>query len=531
MAEFDLTQPGRRTSQRRITSNRDGVLPNRRNTETPNVAIRADMRAASRGDGGVDELRRVLDGFTGAVQNADRAYVAGSMDRRRSEAAQGAMDAQVGNELADASSGAYREAFYRERAQARFNEFAPTVTAQAQDLIAAGRSPEEIEVALLESVGAFRDDILETIPTALGRSETAERLSRLGGELETRLATGLRERTQTQFVETAQGNLQARIRRGEGIAFDSFVGNLGQGGIAPTAARRAGLEAVFVLALDRDAPRPELLEELLATTESDGVTPSLSPAEQMQVQDRLTQANAIRDQVERDRKEETVENLWAGWLPRLLDGEYVDAEISSAMRDETIDGPTGLQLLNTTAALRDAFEEGHVDRDAVLDLQVRMATDQARPSREQLSAWYREGLFGTGTAATRAYLGLLGDVNARARAERVAARASGAGGNGISSRQERSRNISTARGFLWNTIGVNAQTDRAMREFAIELDRRLTDRIQRGEDPLEAARALVDGAEPWLSGRRDLRTGPSQGTGRSAAVVRGPDGRLVFQRD
>lgn len=537
MAEIDLTQMGRRTAQRRITNNRDGVLPGRRITEAPNVAVRADMRAASRGDGGADELRRILDGFTSAAQNADRAYVAGSMDKRRAEAAQGSMDAQAGGEMAGGASGAYTEAFYRERAEARFNEFAPTIKAQAIELVNQGLGPDEVEATLMASIATFRDDTLDSIPTSLGRMETARRLSALGGELEAGLAEAIRTRTQTEFVSTAQTNLAARVRAGEPVNFEGFVGGLRAGGIAPADAKRAGMETIFALALDRDDPQPELLEELLDSTQADGRTPSLSFAEQMSVQDRITQANAIKAQVERERKEEQVETLWAGWVPRLLNGEYVDDDIRKAMTDGTIDGPTGLQLLNTTAALRDTVEEGRIDEDYVLDLQVRMALEEVNPTRAQVTAWYREGRFGTGNAATKAYIGLLGDVNARAQAARAAARAgAGGGGFGVSGTQERTRTIQLARNFLSGNFGITAQSDQATRELFVEADRHLTNRIQAGEDPFTAARAVWGVAQPYVTGERPVRTIGS-GSGRSspapaqARVVRGADGRLVMQGD
>jgi hypothetical protein len=538
MAEIDLTQAGRRTAQRRITNNRDGVLPGRRITEAPNVAIRGDLRAASRGDGGVDELRRILNDFTGATQNADRAYVEGSMDRRRAEAAQGSLDAQAGGEVASGASGAYTEAFYRERAEARFNEFAPTIKAQVADLVNQGLGPDEIEQALMGSIATFRDDVLDTIPTSLGRMETARRLSALGGELEAGLAEAIQTRTRTEFVTTAQTNLTARIRAGEEVNFEGFITGLREGGVSPADAKRAGMEAVFALALDRDDPQPELLEDLLASTQADGRTPSLSAAEQLQVQDRISQANAIRAQVERERKEEEVETLWAGWVPRLLNGEYVDEDIRARMADGTIDGPTGLQLLNTTASLRDTVEEGRVDEDYVLDLQVRMMTDEINPSRAQITAWYREGRFGTGNAATKAYIAVLGDVNARAQAARAAARGGGGGdgaGGGITSRQERTRNISTARSFLYSGLGINQDSSVAEREFAVRLDRHLTNAIQGGEDPTDAALRLLQGAEPWISGQRRLRPTTPGDRGRAATpppatarVVR-QNGRLVIQ--
>lgn len=83
--------------QDRPTERRSGVLPDRRNTNAPDRQFFADVRLGRRGDGGAEELRRVL-----GLANESLSDFSGYVDAKQQyqdtqDAAQGDLDAASGN--------------------------------------------------------------------------------------------------------------------------------------------------------------------------------------------------------------------------------------------------------------------------------------------------------------------------------------------------------------------------------------------------------------------------------------------------
>lgn len=487
----DLTQAGRRTAQRRITNNRDGVLPGRRNTEAPGVAVRADMRAAYRGDGGAADLRRVLDEFTGATAAAGRSYVEASAERYRQEAAEGSLDAETGDELDTALEGslAYQSAFYATRLQRRFTDFADATKVDVETALNRGDEPESIERLVLERIQTFRDAELAVLPRSAGSrawTESATRIRELGGELETFITGRIRERVQGEFVDDLQATIQSDLAAGREIAFEDRIARLREGGIEPADAKRAALDAILSVALDRDRPQPELLDELLESRREDG-TPSLSAAEQLQVQDRITQARALADQIEREAREDRRDELVAAWYPRALGGEIVDDEINAAVAAGDLSPQEGVQMLSMTEGLRDHAANGHADEDFILDVEERIARGSP-PSVSQVSAWLAQGRFGTGREARRAAVSLLGQASAASRARRGASGSS----TGLSQRQAQAQNVSNARSFLWGALDPGDYANRYQRSMRARAVIEFNRRVVGGEDPMTVAESLIE---------------------------------------
>ena len=540
----DLVQPGRRALQRRVTNNRDGILPGRRNTEAAPVAVRADMRTATRGDGGADELRRVLDGFVNAGARAYDAQTLGNQDLYRRQAAEGAIAAQADTEIDPerARQVAYSEAFYRVRAERRFNDFSNETKTAVEDALNQGADPEEVQALVLERVRAFSSDVMETIPTATAQRATAARLSAMGLELDTEITTRIRERTREEFDVTQAGVIADALTSWGDVAeppvatpaadaaagtdgtnpldvvvtapaqaapppFEEWIANYRAAGFSLTEAKTKVFQAVAAVALNRDDPRPELLERLLDSRQADGRTPSFSAAEQLQINDRLTQARSLEQQVERERREEERDDLVESLALRALDGELDFAPIEEAVRSGVFTPQEGVQFSNLMESLRDAKQGGYVDTAFILDLTQRSVMGNP-PSNAQVLQWHREGRFGTGLEAQRAMIQFLAD-NTSAR------RAGGGGGSGgddegeggsgdpwMTATQVRNRTVTTARNLLWRGLGVDENSDQGMAEFAVEMDRAFNRRVRAGQDPLTVARALLDAAQPWTSGQR-----------------------------
>jgi len=405
--------PTRRITARQVTSNRDGVLPNRRITELPNVAVRADMRTASRGDPS-DELRRVLGmipqgvATVGEIQNNNIAEAAPG------DSAQGALDAAGGAEAdaAKAKSAAYQEAFYGVRAESRFNEFASTVGQETDELLNSGAGSDEIQTAVLGKVAAFRDEVLDTIPSDQARLATGQRLSSMTAKLQSELTVGLKERTDRELLDTHSGNIQTRLKSGQPVTFEADVGTLTAAGMNPKDAKSRVLATVLAVALDRDNPQPQLLDELLASKRADGKTPSLSPEEQMQVHDRVSQVDSIIREKEKRDREEAQKTYELKWYQAALEGGDVDDDIDAQVREGTFTAAEGIAWRNATEGLRNGEAEGEDNEGLVLDLRLKLADPKANPQtiRQQVISAYNKGQLGTGLAAKRAYVNLMGTI-------------------------------------------------------------------------------------------------------------------------
>lgn len=518
---------GRVLAQGRITTNRDAVLPTRRNTEAPAVAIRADMRTASRGDGGAQELRQMLDRFTDGVAAAGNAKTAADMDGFRQDAADGKALALTAEELTpeQAQSVARREAFYSAKAEARFNAFSTETKAAAEDAVNQGLGPDEVEELVTQRFQAFTEDLRDTIGSPTAQRDVFTRLGQLGGELDTQLSASIRERTRQEFVTTAQGNIQTALRSGQPVTFEAYVGQFRQGGLDPAAAKRAAIDAVAAVALDRDDPNPELLDALLNSTQADGKTPSLSAAEQLQIEDRVTQANSLKAQVEREAHEEARDDLLEGWLPRVLDGEAVEAEVIQAGRDGKLTAQEVVQYVGLVGNLRDAPLEGHEDTSFVLE-QTQKAAMGNPPSNGQLLQWHREGRFGTGRAAQRAMIRLLQDTTTARRAGGGSSGGDGGDGSGdpwMTASQVRNRTVATSRGMLWEQTRPDGEgpPSQYQGEMLVMQDREFNTRVRRGEDPLTVAQSLIQRNRSLIQGDRAPRAAASTTTNRVAYDANG----------
>lgn len=405
--------PNRRITARQVTSNRDGVLPNRRVTELPNVAVRADMRTATRGDSS-DELRRVLGMIPQGVATLGQIQTNKIVEEAPAERGRGSMDAVAGGEPdpAKLKSTAYQEAFYGVRAEKRFNDFSLAIQEEAEGLLNEGASPEEIQAHLVGKFTEFRDDVLETIPTADAQFATGKRLSSMAAKLQEELTAGLKERTTRELVDTHSGNIQTRLKSGQPVSFEADVGTLTAGGIAPKDAKTRVLATVLAVALDRDNPRPELLDQLLSSTRADGKTPSLSPEEQMQVYDRIGQVDGIIREKEKRDREDGQKTFELKWYQAALEGTDVDEDITAQVTAGLFTPQEGIAWRNATEGLRNDEAEGEDNESLALDLRLQLADPKANPHaiRKTIIDAFNDGRLGTGLAAKRAYVGLMGNV-------------------------------------------------------------------------------------------------------------------------
>lgn len=529
---------GRDTAQRRITNNRDGVLPQRRNTDLDAVQVRADMRTASRGDGGADELRRVLGEFQRGVQSADAAGVQNSMDRRRDEAADGMADAIAGGEADPERQRqmAYQEAFYRVRAESRANAFSSTVSQEVEQAINGGADPAEIQALMVERVTSFRQDEIDALPTASARRTAALKVAELARTLETTVSQRIMERTREELTATLDGNIgtflanydaspQATTGATEGdptdpeglgevvvtaarpapIPVEDWIATYRDAGYTPAEAKTRTVAALAAVALDRNNPRPELLEQLLDSTQADGRTPSLNAAEQIQVQNTLSQARQLRDSVEREAKEEAREDMTLDLFTRALNGEVVDTTIQERVVDGTLTVQEASAMLGLVSGFVGQIGDGIANEDFVLDV-TRRSIQGNPPSTAEILQWERDGRFGTGRAGKRAAMQFIAD-NVQASQARRGGGGGGSGGGGaggsyLSASEAGNRNISTARSYLGDVLDPGDEGSDYQRQMFIYADRWFNQQVRAGMDPLQAATQAQQRFAPYIEGRK-----------------------------
>lgn len=251
----DISKIGtRRNAQDRITENRDSVLPSRRETRTPDVQVRADMRSAARGDGGLDELR---DFFNGLQRGAEAYFEYDTQkiaEDARGEYADGTVDAAAGREMDPerAKAYAYRRGFTSVEAANRQTTFERETQQETDAMINRGATVEEIETYQTQRVQEFIGATADTYDTDEVRFEVAERLTRWGTAEDNRVGGAIKEKTDREFLELTATELQARIARGETIDLEAERTRLEEAGLNGVVVQDALFEAAMVTAIEME---------------------------------------------------------------------------------------------------------------------------------------------------------------------------------------------------------------------------------------------------------------------------------------
>lgn len=212
----------------------------------------------------------------------------------------------------------------------------------------------------------------------------------------------------------------------------------------------------------------------------------LKPAQQVRI---INAIDSIEGDTERKTeqarqatKDEMTMDLWS----RASRGEDVSDTIEQGVRSGVLEPGEGMTMSNAFRSLRDTTLEGEADDDLVLRYGERFAANN--PNYASITAQadrdYRAGRFGTGRAATRAY------VEVRTRA------ASGARGDaGRDPAQQQI--VSNARGLVSGSLrsmvtqGVGGAVPPHMLRLVTQGENEFERRLAKGEDPMEAADAIV----------------------------------------
>ncbi|WP_313011175.1 M23 family metallopeptidase [Brevundimonas sp.] len=242
-------QSQRRTTQDRITNNRDAILPTRREDRVDPVRINASMRDAQRGNN-LDELRR----FFGQAQDTAEAYfrndIAQTAKRAEGEYAQGMTDALGGVEMdpAKAEATAYQRAYYSVTASNRQTKFETETTQGLDDLIQSGATVEEIETYMQERSSTFIGEVSDLFESPEVRLQVGQRMQRWSNDVNARASGVLKERTDREMLDMTTGEVQAALGRGEGIDLLGTVGRLKEAGLDGVAVQEEIVNAVVAYA-------------------------------------------------------------------------------------------------------------------------------------------------------------------------------------------------------------------------------------------------------------------------------------------
>lgn len=242
-------QSQRRTTQDRITNNRDAILPTRREDRVDPVRVNASMRDAQRGNN-LDELRR----FFGQAQDTAEAYfrndIAQTAKRAEGEYAQGMTDALGGVEMdpAKAEATAYQRAYYSVTASNRQTKFETETTQGLDDLIQSGATVEEIETYMQERSSTFIGEVSDLFESPEVRLQVGQRMQRWSNDVNARASGVLKERTDREMLDMTTGEVQAALGRGEGIDLLGTVGRLKEAGLDGVAVQEEIVNAVVAYA-------------------------------------------------------------------------------------------------------------------------------------------------------------------------------------------------------------------------------------------------------------------------------------------
>jgi hypothetical protein len=373
----DLSRLDARTSQQdRITNNRDGVLPSRRNTEAPNLQVNGDLRNARRGEGGAAELLRVLGGVSKAAQAVgsvmqdrqeikDKEEARADVDNASQDTLNGTFDAEK-----MAHSTAYRTWRIKGDVEARV----AGVTTSIEDDIEKFTSSDEDGLWTTEDIdgiikGHFKNLVTDEngqpradyLDSPEARKIITDKLNDLRPKFLQQAHDFMVKQTRERDTNLAVAGLIGKTEPKGAYDLDGFMQ-----GLPPQINKADALEAAMtgVLAHAEAHENVEGLQALLAGTKADGKTPLLGYRDAARLQSAIPQIEAQRerriDKEQKDRYEANADNVYkmfdAGKPPSI-------ATIRQLVAEDKLDPRTGRTFQNFIESdAREARSEARADR-------------------------------------------------------------------------------------------------------------------------------------------------------------------------
>lgn len=280
MADLSRQAP-RAGRQDRLLSHRDSIVPNRRDTQAPQRQFHADMRSARMGDGGAEELMRILGGANRAADAfTDYANEKHRVDEEANASA-GAADHAAGtiDQEQMQRSRAYRQSVSRGRAQQSWFEFQQRADTGLRELINSQTEADpaernrQIDAFIEQSFREFALDPETSRPRDFGDPSAmrwvAEQMAPTRAQLRSAAYGQAEERINEQAITTAADGLRASLRAGHAVNIEDSFRNL------PPAADRRVAKRAFITVVR------EVTTELAESDDPDDQTRSLQLVDQM----------------------------------------------------------------------------------------------------------------------------------------------------------------------------------------------------------------------------------------------------------
>ncbi|WP_343698846.1 hypothetical protein [Caulobacter sp.] len=262
----------RQTDQTRVTNNRDVVLPRARQTNTPEVRVRADMRNASRGNA-VDEVRQALGLVDKVVDDYAEMSLQQHFEAEKTQALQAQADYATGTVDPEAvkRSAAYAEVLAVGRARTTAADLEARAKTEVETLLAGGEADlddvnakldELFKPSLFNEDGSKRDYGSPQANAALYR-ELLDVRTKTHAQAQEVIAGQVRQKGLTATIDT----FTLDARKGN-VDVEGAIQTAGRLGITPQAAKLELRGALVNLAMATD--NPELLETAANSRKADG---------------------------------------------------------------------------------------------------------------------------------------------------------------------------------------------------------------------------------------------------------------------
>lgn len=422
MADLSRTPSLRGTTQERITNNRDRLIQTAR-TELDAVRPQADQRDAATGDGRADAIRRAL-GMASQAVDATGQVIMGQ--QRQKDAASGSADGLTGTMDAHKSkSQAYADAFYTANSVATQVAW-QTSTGEALESLVNDptKSPADIEAEFTrlsaERVKAVKEQYGASPAAQVAASKA---LVEWAAQIQPKLHAAVKDRTDAQTLDDTATTLGHDIAAGKPVDWAGVTDRLTAGGIDRSKVQDRMFQLAMTAATNPDDPHPEIARDATKamTPARDGhpAQAYFTPQQVTQLRNAQLQADNLREKKEKDDQKLAITNFEDDVIKR-QDRNFMPALVK--LRDSgkiTVD-----QFNEVSSSLTRAFtaqEEGFLDQKVYLDL--KRLTIATNPNWSAIQSAARKANLGTGFAAERARMEILGDAAQGIRSDQARAEA------------------------------------------------------------------------------------------------------------
>jgi len=290
---------------------------------------------------------------------------------------------------------------------------------------------------------------------------------------------------------------------GIGGAFEQALAQARAAGLDPKKAKDSLRAAVIVWGTNPDDPHPDELQTLLYSTQADGKTPSLSPAEMSQVQEAVITARALQDRLDKKVREDKAKALDKTLFDALGTGHDMSPAIEAAVHDGTLSAAEGVAWKNRFQSDLNEQLSGRENWQTVSGFRLRLteANVDIPRVREEIAQAYNHGQLGTGKAAANAFVSLM-----QATSER---------------RAMNSADANTGRDYLNQVIRPDSEVLRGNQPVAtvyFQALRTYEQIVSQGKPPMEAADNVISKFQPVLDKWMNGRPAPTPAPAANAAV-------------